>query len=96
MKNQKDNKQLEACLLTEPWKVAFVLAEVQRAGWQHYPILIDIDCFWLTQLDKIDLRGLLLVVEFYILYLLGLFLRIGLEITPTKTLLVVTKLSAFY
>ena len=32
MKNQKDNKQLEACLLTEPWKVAVVLAEVQRAG----------------------------------------------------------------
>ena len=23
MKNQKDNKQLEACLLTEPWKVAW-------------------------------------------------------------------------
>ena len=48
MKNQKDNKQPEACLLSGPWKVAFFLAEVQGAGWQHYPILIDIDCFWLT------------------------------------------------
>ena len=29
MKNQKDNKQPEACLLSGPWKVAFFLAEVQ-------------------------------------------------------------------
>ena len=47
MKNQKGNKQPEACL-NESWKVAFFLAEVQGAGWQHYPFLIDNNCFWLT------------------------------------------------
>ena len=43
MKNQKGNKQPEACL-NESWKVAFFLAEVQGAGWQHYPFLIDNNC----------------------------------------------------
>ena len=85
MKNQKGNKQPEACL-NESWKVAFFLAEVQGAGWQHYPFLIDNNCFWLTLRQNGFART---VVTSWFLHFTctchhDQFLRIGLEVTPTK------------
>lgn len=95
MKNQKDNKQLEACLLTEPWKVAWSsgggVAALPYSDWYWLFLAYTIrqDRFARTAVGGWFLHFIFTCHH-------NQFLRIGLEITPTKTLLVVTKLSAFY